>query len=84
MAPTATIRELRNQFPRVRKLVEEAGEVIVTDQGTPRYRLTAYTPADRKPAPGPKDYMARLHRHQPRRLGARAARSLHDANRGER
>jgi antitoxin (DNA-binding transcriptional repressor) of toxin-antitoxin stability system len=82
MIPTATIRELRNQFPRIRKLVEEAGEVLVTDQGTPRYRLTAYTPSARNTVPSPKDYLARLHRFQPRRLGARAAKLLDEANRG--
>ena len=42
MAATASIRDLRNNFPRVKKLVEEEGEVVVTDQGTPKYRLTRY------------------------------------------
>ena len=28
---TTTIRELRNQFPKVKKMVETEGEVIVTD-----------------------------------------------------
>jgi antitoxin (DNA-binding transcriptional repressor) of toxin-antitoxin stability system len=82
MIPTATIRELRNQFPRIRKLVEQAGEVLVTDQGTPRFRLTAYTPSSGPAAPRPKDYLARLRRHQPRRLSARAAKLLDEANRG--
>jgi antitoxin (DNA-binding transcriptional repressor) of toxin-antitoxin stability system len=84
MIATATIRELRNQFPRIRKLVEEEGEVIVTDQGTPRYRLTPYAPAPPAGPPAPKDYMVRLRRHQPRPLGAAASRALHDANRGDR
>jgi antitoxin (DNA-binding transcriptional repressor) of toxin-antitoxin stability system len=84
MAVTATIRELRNHFPRVRQLVETEGEVVVTEQGTPKYRLTRYTPPGRKKAPAPKDYRARLRRHQPRPLTAAAARALHDANRGDR
>lgn len=84
MGATATIRELRNHFPRVKKLVEQEGEVVVTDQGTPRYRLTLYTPVDRKTAPAAKNYMARLRRHQPRRMSAAMARALHDANRGDR
>jgi antitoxin (DNA-binding transcriptional repressor) of toxin-antitoxin stability system len=50
MAPTASIRDLRNNFPRVKKLVEEEGEVVVTDQGTPKYRLTRYRPE--RPANG--------------------------------
>ena len=56
MAATATVRDLRNHFPRVRKLVEAEGEVVVTDQGTPRFRLTLSTPADEKKIPPPKDY----------------------------
>lgn len=82
MAATATIRELRNHFRRVKKLVEQEGEVVVTDQGTARYRLTLYTPADRKKAPAPKDYLARLRRYQPRPISAAATRALRD--RGER
>lgn len=84
MAVTVTIRELRNQFPKVKKLVEQESEVIVTDQGTPRYRLTPYTPTEPGKRPAPKDYMARLRRHQPRALGVASATSLHDANRGDR
>ncbi len=84
MAAIATVRELRNQFPKVKKLVEQQGEVIVTDQGTPRYRLTSYVSTEPKKRPAVKDYMARLRRHQPRPLGAAAAASLHDANRGDR
>lgn len=83
MASTATIRELRNQFPKVRKLVEDDGEVIVTEHGTPKYRLMPYRPDERTPeSPVPKDYMARLRRHQPRPMSAAAAQKLHDANRG--
>ena len=84
MAATATVRDLRNHFPRVKKLLEEEGEVVVTDQGTPRFRLTLYTPAAEKKNPAPKDYLARLRRHQPRPISAAAAAALHEANRGKR
>jgi antitoxin (DNA-binding transcriptional repressor) of toxin-antitoxin stability system len=84
MAATATIRDLRNHFPRVRKLVEAEGEVVVTEQGTPRYRLTRYVPVATKTVPAAKDYLARLRRHQPRPLDAAEAAALHDANRGDR
>ena len=84
MAATATIRDLRNHFPRVRKLLEAEGEVVVTDQGTPRFRLTLFTPADEKKIAPPKNYLARLRRHQPRPISAAAAATLHEANRGER
>jgi antitoxin (DNA-binding transcriptional repressor) of toxin-antitoxin stability system len=83
MAATASIRELRNNFPRVKKLVETEGEVVVTEQGTPRYRLTRYTPDAKKPVAA-KDYLERIRRHQPRPLSAAAASALHDANRGAR
>jgi antitoxin (DNA-binding transcriptional repressor) of toxin-antitoxin stability system len=84
MAATATIRDLRNHFPKVRRLVDDEGEVIVTDQGTPKYRLIRYTPGRRTKAPAPKDYLARLRRHQPRPLSAAEAAALDVASRGER
>jgi antitoxin (DNA-binding transcriptional repressor) of toxin-antitoxin stability system len=83
MAATATIRELRNDFPRIKKLVDVEGEVIVTDKGTPRYRLTSFTPP-RKKKPTPKDYLGRMARHQPRAMTRRVSRSLHEENRGDR
>jgi hypothetical protein len=84
MAAKATIRELRNEFPKVRKLIEEEGEVLVTEKGTPRYRLTRYVSRGHKRLPAPKDYLARLRRHQPRPLSAAAARALNNLNRGDR
>jgi hypothetical protein len=84
MAATATVRELRNQFPKVRRLVETEGEVVVTEQGAPKYRLTRYIPAAGKKAPAPKDYLTRLRRHQPRPSSKAAAKALDEANRGAR
>jgi antitoxin (DNA-binding transcriptional repressor) of toxin-antitoxin stability system len=84
MAATATVRDLRNHFPKVRKLVETEGEVVVTEQGTPKYRLTRFTPAVGRKATAPKDYLRRLRRHQPRPSSAAAARALDEANRGSR
>jgi antitoxin (DNA-binding transcriptional repressor) of toxin-antitoxin stability system len=83
MAKTATIRELRNQFPKVRKLLEAEGEVLVTDQGKPKYRLILYTPA-RPTKPAPIDYWARLNSYQPESLTDSQSRALHDENRGDR
>jgi antitoxin (DNA-binding transcriptional repressor) of toxin-antitoxin stability system len=84
MAATATVRELRNHFPRVRKLVETEGEVVVTEQGTPKYRLTQYRPAASRKSPPRKDYLARLRRHQPHSASADEAAALREANRGSR
>jgi antitoxin (DNA-binding transcriptional repressor) of toxin-antitoxin stability system len=84
MKPTATVRDLRNRFPKVRKLIEAEGEVLLTERGVPRYRLTAYSTASKAREPAPKDYLARLKRLQPRPMGAAAARALDEENRGAR
>jgi antitoxin (DNA-binding transcriptional repressor) of toxin-antitoxin stability system len=84
MSASVTVRDLRNQFPKVRKLVETQGEVVLTEKGRPRYRLIAYTPAARNKAPTPKDYIERMSRFQPRALGAAQTEALHDDNRGDR
>ncbi len=80
---STSIRDLRNHFPKVRKLVETEGEVILTENGKPRYRLTLYTPADAG-TPPPVDYWARLNGYQPRALTKAQSHSLHDENRGDR
>jgi antitoxin (DNA-binding transcriptional repressor) of toxin-antitoxin stability system len=78
-----SIRDLRNRFPKVRKLVESHGEVILTEKGKPRYRLTLYSP-ESAAAPSPVDYWARLNSYQPRALTKAQSRALRDENRGER
>lgn len=84
MARTATIRDLRNRFPHVKKLLEQEGEVVVTEQGTPKYRLTRYSEVGRAPTTPRKDYIERMRRYQPRPLSAAAAKALRLANRGSR
>jgi antitoxin (DNA-binding transcriptional repressor) of toxin-antitoxin stability system len=79
----ATIRDLRNHFPRVRKLVEAEGEVVLTEKGKPRYRLSLYTPA-RSTASPPVDYWARLTAYQPDVITEAQAQALHEENRGDR
>jgi hypothetical protein len=81
--PITTVRELRGSFPKVKKLVETEGAVIVSDHGEPKYLLTLYTPPPQK-ASTPKDYMARLKKFQPQPLSRAAAKSLYDENRGDR
>ena len=39
---TATIRDLRTQFPRLKELIAREGEVIVTDHGRPAFVLRSY------------------------------------------
>lgn len=80
---STSIRDLRNQFPKVRKLVETHGEVILTEKGKPRYRLTLYTPVS-SAVPPPVDYWVRLNSYQPRAMTKAESRALDDENRGER
>ena len=81
--PTVTIRDLRNRFPEVRKQVEAEGEVVLTENGRPRYRLSLYTPNEVREPP-PVDYWARLNSWQPGSLTAEQARALDEENRGGR
>ena len=84
MAATASLRDLRNRFPKVRKLLETEGEVLLTERGKARYRLTAYTPPGKAKEPPPKDYMARIKRYQPKPMSRAAAKAFEKDWRGER
>jgi len=42
MAATATIRELRFRFRKIKRLLEAEGEILITEKGKPRYRLTIH------------------------------------------
>jgi len=83
MPHTASVRDLRNRFPRVRKILEAEGEVLLTESGEAKYRLTPYTKPPGKAAVG-VDYWARLTATQPVPITAAQARALHEENRGER
>jgi antitoxin (DNA-binding transcriptional repressor) of toxin-antitoxin stability system len=78
----ASVRDLRTKFPRVRELVDQEGEVIVTDHGRPVCVLRPYVPL--RSRAGTVDYWARLRQRQPRPLSAKISRALDDADRGER
>jgi antitoxin (DNA-binding transcriptional repressor) of toxin-antitoxin stability system len=80
---TATVRDLRTRFPRLKELIAKEGEVIVTDRGRPAYVLRSYT-ARRPPQRSAVDYFARLTSHQPRPLSAAESKALDEANRGDR
>jgi prevent-host-death family protein len=80
---TASIRDLRTSFPRLRELVAREGEVVVTERGKPAFVLRPYSPAPKAPTK-PVDYFARLKARQPRPLSAAASRALDEADRGER
>jgi antitoxin (DNA-binding transcriptional repressor) of toxin-antitoxin stability system len=80
---TASVRDLRNHFPKIRKILAEEGEVLLTESGKAKYRLVPYS-APLKKTPPPIDYWARLNSYQPNAISAEDARSLHDENRGDR
>ncbi len=83
MNATSTVRDLRNRFPAIRRLLEAGSEVVLTERGRPRYRLSLYV--EPTPAAAPKkDYLARMQRHQPKPLSARRSKALHEDNRGDR
>ena len=83
MAATASVRDLRNRFPRVRKLIEADGEVLLSERGKTKYRLSLQSP---RPATAPckVDYWARLTLYQPTAFTASEAQALRDENRGDR
>ncbi len=83
MPATASIRDLRNSFPKIRKLVEAEGEVLLSESGQTKYRLVLHTPRPAKPAPA-VDYWSRLTSYQPTPLTRAQAQTLHDDNRGDR
>jgi antitoxin (DNA-binding transcriptional repressor) of toxin-antitoxin stability system len=83
MSAKTSIRDLRNHFPKVRRLVETQGEVLLTEKGQPRYRLTLYSPAS-EGVPPPVDYWARLNAYQPKALTEAQSSALQDEIRGDR
>jgi antitoxin (DNA-binding transcriptional repressor) of toxin-antitoxin stability system len=80
---TATIRDLRTRFPRIRRMLEQEGQIVITDRGRPVMLLQPY----QEPIGRTRrriDYYARLRRRMPEPLRAAARRALHEADRGER
>jgi len=80
---TATIRDLRTHFPRIRRLLEEEDEIVVTDRGQPLLLIRRYQPP-RRAAASRIDYYARLRANMPKPLSAAQRRALDEADRGER
>ncbi len=79
---TATLRELRTSFPKVRTRVARDGEVIITDRGKAAFVLRAYSKRSKIAKPLP-DYYARLLSYMPQPISAEAERRL-DADRDDR
>ena len=83
MMHTATIRQLRTQFQRIRRMLEQEGQVVVTDRGRPVMLLQPYRERVERHSTR-VDYYARLRRRRPKPLTAAGRRALHEADRDER
>jgi len=80
---TATIRDLRTRFPTIRRMLEQEGQLVITDRGRPIILLQPYH--ERVAQRGTRvDYYARLRHRMPKPLTAAARRALDEADRAER
>ena len=80
---TASIRQLRMEFPKVRDMIAREGEVVVTERGQAAYVIKPYVEPKQKTKPKPFDYYARLIKRMPKPISAEASRAL-DADRDDR
>lgn len=80
---TATIRQLRTDFRSVKRMIEQHGSIVITDNGEPAYLLQ---PLPRKPVAvgATRNYYARLRRRQPVALSATETHRLWEEERGDR
>ena len=63
---TASIRQLRTEFPKVRAAIAREGEIVVTERGQAAYIIKPYVaPKKRKAKSEPFDYYARLIKRMP-------------------
>lgn len=84
MRATATVRDLRTRFPKIKEMIDREGEVIVTDHGEPSFVLRRYHPETTTAPTAEIDYFARLAARMPKPLSRKRTRALDDANREER
>ncbi len=80
---TASIRQLRTEFPKVRDMIARQGEVVVTERGQAAYVIKPYVEPKRKTKAKPFDYYARLMKRMPKPISAAASRAM-DADRDDR
>lgn len=80
---TATVRDLRNQFARLSRWIEEGESVEITKGGRLFATLTPIRPAESMKVKVP-DFMARLKGYMPDPLPAGTSQSVIDYDRGDR
>jgi len=80
---TATIRDLRNAFPKVARWIEEGECVEITRSGKPFARLAPVPPAESSRAAMP-DFLGRLREQFPDEIPGTTSEGLMDYDRGDR
>lgn len=80
---TASVRQLRTEFPKVRDIIEREGEVVVTERGQAAYVIRPYTAPKKKTKAKPFDYYARLIKRMPKPISPEASRAM-EADRDDR
>ena len=83
------LNQLRVNFPKVRKLIEQEGEVVLTERGLPVFVISEHPSRQlrktvRSHKPADFDYYARLIKRMPKPISAEASRAIDELNRGER
>lgn len=73
---TASIRQLRTEFPKVRTMIEREGEVVVTERGQAAYVIKPYVAPKKKAPPEPFDYHARLLKRMPKPVSVEASKAM--------
>lgn len=80
---TASIRDLRNAFPRVARWIEEGECVEITRSGKPFARLEPIIPSTAAPLVMP-DFIARMREHFPDEKPGKGLSTIVDHDRGDR
>lgn len=80
---SATIRDLRNSFPRVARWIEEGECVEITRSGKPFAHLAPIAPPAARRIPMP-DFLARIRENFPHEKPGKPLSSVADYDRGDR
>ena len=80
---TASVRDLRNSFPRVAGWIEEGECVEITRSGKPFARLEPINSSSRAPLEMP-DFLARIRQHFPNEMPGTGLSNWVDYDRGDR
>ena len=80
---TATTRELRNDFARLSRLLDQGEQIAITKHGKPYAILSPDKPAPKKKPKAP-DYLARMARYGDEELPSGTTDAILDYDRSDR